>query len=148
MLTTEEVSKAMQPGTHASTFGGNPLTCAAGCAVMDVLLEEGFLQGVRERSAVLRRHLEKLAEKHAPYTGEVRGRGMWLGVELNGDGTRLVHTAREHGVLVNIIHGHVLRIAPALNIADELMVEAFEKLDRALTVFIDKERPQPVTAAR
>jgi acetylornithine/succinyldiaminopimelate/putrescine aminotransferase len=138
----------MQPGTHASTFGGNPLTCAAGCAVMDVLLEDGFLSGVRDRSATLRRHMEALAQKHAPFTGEVRGRGMWLGMELRGDGTKLVHTAREHGVLINIIHGHVLRIAPALIISDGQMTEAFEKLDRAIAAFVEKERPLPVTAGR
>jgi acetylornithine/N-succinyldiaminopimelate aminotransferase len=146
MLTTEEISRAMQPGTHASTFGGNPLTCAAGNAVMDVLVEDGFLAGVKDRSATLRRHLEALSKKHAPFTGEVRGRGMWLGMELHGDGAKLVNHARDAGVLVNVIHGHVLRLAPPLVITDAQMAEAFEKLDAAFVSFLEKERPRPGAA--
>ncbi|MBI5494787.1 MAG: acetylornithine transaminase [Deltaproteobacteria bacterium] len=141
MLTTEDISKALQPGTHASTFGGNPVACAAGNAVMDVLLEPSFLPGVRDRAGLLRRHLEDLAKKHAAFMGEVRGRGMWLGVELKWDGAKLVNYAREHGVLVNIIHGHVMRLAPPLVVGEDLMKEAFEKLDKAVAAFIEKEKP-------
>jgi acetylornithine/N-succinyldiaminopimelate aminotransferase len=141
MLTTDEISKALQPGTHASTFGGNLLTCAAGNAVMDVLVEEGFLSGVRDRSAALRRQLEELSARHPSFMGEVRGRGMWLGCELKWDGTKFVHYAREQGVLVNIIHGHVLRLAPPLVLPQDLMEEAFQRLDRAVTLFEEKERP-------
>ena len=141
MLTTDEFSAALQPGTHASTFGGNPLTCAAGNAVMDVITEEGFLSGVRDRSATLRKHMENLAAAHPEFMGEVRGRGMWLGCELRWDATKLVHYARDAGVLVNIIHGHVLRLAPPLIIDDALMAEGFRALDGAINAFKQKEKP-------
>ncbi|MEW5853052.1 MAG: acetylornithine transaminase [Myxococcota bacterium] len=146
MLTTSELSSALGPGMHASTFGGNLLTCAAGVAVMEVLMEPGFLEGVQKRAATLRKHLEALSAKHPEFMGEVRGRGMWLGCELKRDGTKLVNNAREHGVLVNIIHGHVLRLAPPLNIPDELMVEAFNNLDVAVTEFEKESAAAPAAA--
>lgn len=142
-LTTDEIASALQPGTHASTFGGNLLTTAAAVAVMDVVTEPGFLEGVRERSAKLRAHLEGLSARHPAFMGEVRGRGMWLGAELKRDGTKLVHHARHHGVLCNIIHGHVLRLAPPLVLDEPLMGEAFAALDRAVTDF-ENEVPLPV----
>ena len=134
-LTTDEVGQALTPGSHASTFGGNLLTCAAGVAVMDVLTADGFLAGVRERAARLRKGLEDLAARHPDLMGEVRGRGMWLGCQLKRDAPSLVHHARHNGVLANIIHGTVLRLAPPLILPDDLMAEAFEKLDQAITDF-------------
>jgi acetylornithine aminotransferase len=136
MLTTHELSQALGPGMHASTFGGNPVACAAGAAVMDVLTAPGFLNQVRERAVGLRRRLEKLAAAHPDVMGEVRGRGMWLGCVLKADGTQLVQHARDHGVLVNTIHGQVLRLAPPLIISEELMDEAFDKLDAAVPAWV------------
>jgi len=128
MLATDEVAKAFQPGDHASTFGGNPLATAAGCAVLEVMLEAGFMAGVQERSGYFQKGLEKLARKYQ--TGDpVRGQGFILGWPVSKFGSEVVEDCRIKGLLINCVGGKVLRFLPPLIVEKPEMDEALEILD-------------------
>ena len=128
MLATDEVAKAFQPGDHASTFGGNPLATAAGCAVLDVILEEGFFAGVQERSLYFQKGLEQLAQKYQ--TGEpVRGQGFILGWPVSKLGMEIVEACRQNGLLINCVGGKILRFLPPLIVEKPEMDKALEILD-------------------
>ena len=128
MLATEEAALAFQPGDHASTFGGNPLATAVGCAVLGVMLAEGFFEGVQERAAYFRAGLENLAAKYR--TGEaVRGQGFILGWPLPKLGPEIVEYCRQEGLLINCIGGKVLRFLPPLTVKKEEIDQALGILD-------------------
>lgn len=128
MLATEEAAQAFQPGDHASTFGGNPLATAVGCAVLDVMLEDGFFKDVMERSDYLRQGLTRLAEKYQ--TGEeIRGQGFILGWPLSRLGSEIMETCRQKGLLINSIGGKTLRFLPPLIVKKEEIDEALDILD-------------------
>lgn len=128
VLATDKVANAFQPGDHASTFGGNPLATAAGCAVLDVMLEEGFFNGVSERSDYFRKGLEQLAQKYQ--TGEsVRGQGFILGWPVSKLGPEIVETCRQNGLLINCVGGKVLRFLPPLIVGKAEIDEALHILD-------------------
>ncbi|CAA7600278.1 Acetylornithine/Succinylornithine transaminase family [Acididesulfobacillus acetoxydans] len=132
MLAGEEAAAAFQPGDHASTFGGNPLATAVGCAVLDVMRQPGFLEDVRERALYFRQGLEHLAEKYK--TGEsVRGQGFILGWPLPKLGGEVVQLCRERGLLVNCIGGKTLRFLPPLTVSKEEIDQALGILDRVLS---------------
>ncbi len=133
MLATDRVAASFTPGTHASTFGGNPLAMAAGISVMDALLNGGVLDNCREMGDYFRRKLNELKADHAFIT-EVRGRGLMLGVELSMEGADIVNGCMDRGLLLNCTCGNVLRFVPpliitkvdidhAVNILDEVMRE-------------------------
>ncbi|MHB1653685.1 MAG: acetylornithine transaminase [Desulfitobacteriaceae bacterium] len=128
MLATEEAAQAFQPGDHASTFGGNPLATAVGCAVLDVMLSDGFFIDVQKRAAYFREGLERLAEKYE--TGEgIRGEGFILGWPLPKLGAEIVELCRQKGLLINCIAGKILRFLPSLLVKEEEMDQALEILD-------------------
>jgi acetylornithine/succinyldiaminopimelate/putrescine aminotransferase len=132
MLATDEVAKAFQPGDHASTFGGNPLATAAGCAVLDVMLEDGFMEGVQERSAYFQKGLEELAGKYQ--TGDpVRGKGFILGWPVSKLGPEIVEACRLNGLLINCVGGKILRFLPPLIVEKREMDKALEILDEVFT---------------
>jgi acetylornithine/N-succinyldiaminopimelate aminotransferase len=118
MLTTEKVAKALVPGTHASTFGGNPVATAAATATMKVMLEEDFFPGVRQRGQYFREQLQKLVPSYPTLLTEVRGLGMiWAlvltdkGVAHGGD---IVRQMFERGYLINFAGNVSLRFVPPL----------------------------------
>ncbi len=113
MVAREKYAEALSPGTHGSTFGGNPLLAAAGVAAMKVLLEEGILDNCITMGAYLRSQLEQLQEKY-PFIAMVRGRGLMLGMELTIAGADIVTTALNRGLLINCTVGKVLRFVPPL----------------------------------
>ena len=117
VTTTEEISSVMTPGTHGTTFGGSPLVCAAGCAVIDVMKRDGIVEHAREMGA---RWIEDLRGIQSPKISEVRGRGMIIGVEMeSGEVASGVQAyCRENGVLVNVCHGNVVRLIPPLILSD------------------------------
>lgn len=128
MLAKDAVAEAFKPGDHASTFGGNPLATAAGCAVLNVMLEKGFLEGVQERAAYFKGELQKLADKYQ--TGEaVRGIGFLLGWPVSKLGPELVNDCREKGLLINFAGGKALRFVPPLNMSYDEMDHAIKILD-------------------
>lgn len=129
MLATDKVAKAFQPGDHASTFGGNPLATAVGCAVLDVMLEEGFLEGVQERSKYFQKGLIQLASKYQ--TGDpVRGQGFMIGWPVSKLGPEIVAACLKNGLLINCVGGTILRFLPPLTVEKPEIDKALEILDK------------------
>jgi predicted acetylornithine/succinylornithine family transaminase len=131
LLATDRVASAFGPGTHASTFGGNPLGMAAGVAVLRVLLEDGIMDNCREVGAYLREKLGELKKKHYMIQ-EVRGMGLMVGMDLTVDGAAIVRRCLEKGLLINCAGEHILRFVPPLTITREDVDRAVEILDEAL----------------
>jgi len=131
LVVKEEFAGFLPPGTHASTFGGSPVVCAAALAVFEAMEEEGVIGNVREKGAYLRRELENLAADF-PMIREVRGRGLMLGMELDREGKPIVDRCLEKGMIVNCTAGNVLRVMLACNITREEIDRAIEILREAL----------------
>jgi len=131
MLAIDKVAAAFQPGDHASTFGGNPLATAVGCAVLDVMLEEGFMAGVQERAEEFRKGLEQLAQKYQT-GGPVRGQGFMLGWPVSKLGPEIVEACLQKGLLINCVGGKILRFLPPLNVKASEMDQALGILDEVL----------------
>ena len=130
-LAREEVAAAMVPGSHGTTFGGNPMACAVGNAVLDVVLADGFLDTVQKNGALLAERLTALAGNKSVYTG-VRGRGMMLGLECVVPNMKLLGALRENKVLALPADSNILRMLPPLNIGEAEIDEACDALERAL----------------
>lgn len=129
MMAKDSVMSAFEPGNHASTFGGNPLACAAANAVLDVMTKDGFLDGVRKRGEYLGKQLKKLAKK-IPGSKEVRGRGMLWGIEIEGDAASIVKKALQNGLLIGVAGPNVIRFAPPIIVTRgeiRKMVEIMER---------------------
>lgn len=129
VLMTEKVANALRPGDHGTTFGGNPLACAAGLAVVNEVTSAGFLSSVLERSEELKAGLAKLAEKYS-FLGNVHGDGLLLGIETEKPVAELIARARENGLLVHRAGANVLRLLPPLNVSKEEVEEALSILDK------------------
>src|SRR5271167_1518277 len=111
VLASKEILGVFRPGDHGSTFGGNPLACAVARAAIRVLIEEKLV----ERSAELGKYfLEKLRALRSPVLKEVRGRGLWIGVELHTEARPYCEALKEQGILCKETHDKVIRIAPPL----------------------------------
>jgi acetylornithine/N-succinyldiaminopimelate aminotransferase len=132
-VATERVAAAFTPGSHASTFGGNPLAAAAGLAALEVILEEGVLENCRRSGLHLRQGLERVALRHPDRVREVRGRGLIQAMDLTGPGTPVVETCMSEGLLINCTAETVLRFLPPLIVTTEEVDEMLEILDRALS---------------
>jgi acetylornithine/N-succinyldiaminopimelate aminotransferase len=132
MLCTEEVARGFTPGTHASTFGGNPLACAAALCVLDVLDENRLLDRCREMGEVLRAGLLRVAQKHPDRCLGVRGRGLLLGLVLAGEALPLVDRCRGRGLLVSVVGNTVVRFAPPLIAGKAEIDEALSIMEAAL----------------
>jgi acetylornithine/N-succinyldiaminopimelate aminotransferase len=126
LLVADDAPRGFEPGDHGSTFGGNPVSCAAACAVVDAIDEE-LLANVREHGRVLAGALAAL-----PGVVEVRGRGLLLGAVLERPAAEIVTECREQGLVVLTAGDDVLRLAPPLTIDDSDVVEATEILGRIL----------------
>ena len=124
MLATEKIAAAFQPGTHGSTFGGNPLVCAAAIATIDVILEDGFiLDQCRRMGKYFKKRLEELKKEFPSLIADIRGMGLLIGMEITRDGLPIVKACLERNVLINCTSGNVLRFMPPL-IATEKDIDA------------------------
>ncbi|HEX8413486.1 MAG TPA: aspartate aminotransferase family protein [Sphingomicrobium sp.] len=136
-LATEEAAKGMVAGTHGSTYGGNPLAMAAGEAVLDVILEEGFLDQVTKTGERLRGALEQMIPNHDHLFESVRGKGLMLGLKLKSDSRAFVAHARDnHGLLLVAAGENVVRILPPLVADDSHVAECVERLSAAARVYV------------
>ena len=128
MMTTAKIAASLVPGTHASTFGGNPVATAAAVATLRTILQEGFLAGVRARGEYLRDELQKLADRFPELLTGVRGRGMIWGLVLtdkgNSLGSEIVRKMFERGFLFNYAGSVALRFVPPL-IVSEAEIDRF-----------------------
>jgi predicted acetylornithine/succinylornithine family transaminase len=131
-LLREDLASALAVGDHGSTFGGNPVACAAAQAVLDRLTAPGFVEGVAKRGALLLRGLKKLARKYPAAIKEVRGLGFMLGVELAGPAGPVVKGLRERGVLATKAGDNVLRLLPPLVVKPAEIRALLEALDAVL----------------
>lgn len=130
-LATENAARGMTAGTHGSTYGGNPLAMAAANAVLDVVLADGFLDGVNAAAKTLRAGLDALAAKHARVVREVRGLGLLLGLRIEDGLTNgaVVEALRAGGMLAVPAGDNVVRLLPPLIIDDTHIEEALTVLD-------------------
>lgn len=129
-LATEEAASGMTLGTHGTTFGGNPLAMAVGNAVLDVVLEEGFIARVAQMGLRLRQSLAQLKDQHPQVIEEIRGEGLMIGLKLHTLNTDFVAEARANGLLVVAAGDNVVRLLPPLIISEMEAAEAVARLDR------------------
>jgi len=137
MIAREKYAATLGPGTHGSTFGGNPLMTAAGLAAMKVMLEDGILENCVAMGDYLRQQLEALREKY-PFILEVRGRGLIIGMELSIEGGEMVKTALQRGLLINCTVGKVLRFLPPLTVSKDEINQMLEILEGILVEYQEK----------
>ena len=130
VLATDEAAAGMVPGTHGSTFGGNPLAMAVGNAVLDIVLADGFLAEVERVSGVFRAGLDDLAARHPAVFEEVRGVGLLLGLKCAVPNTDVVARLRDQGLLTVGAAENVVRILPPLIVDDSHVEEALSILER------------------
>jgi acetylornithine/N-succinyldiaminopimelate aminotransferase len=131
LLATERAAKGMVAGSHGSTYGGNPLGCAVGAKVVDLVSDPAFLAEVGRKAALFRQGLEALVAAHPQVLESVRGEGLMLGLKCRALNTDFVKAGYEAGVLTVGAADNVVRLLPALNIPDEDIAEALTLLDRA-----------------
>ncbi|MCM8829424.1 MAG: aspartate aminotransferase family protein [Candidatus Omnitrophica bacterium] len=131
MIAKKEVADLMVPGTHASTFGGSPLACAASLAVIETIEKDNLLENVNVMGNYLYQKLLALKEKH-PLVKKVKGLGLMLAMELDGEGNWLVNLCAEQGLLINCTQGNIIRIMPAITVNENEIDEGMEILDRCL----------------
>ena len=117
VCSTDEISKVMTPGTHGTTFGGNPLVCAAGCAVLDIMKRDNIVPHVKDIGA---RWMADLKAIDSPMIREVRGYGLIIGIQMDSSETasKVQSYCRENGVLINVAHGGTIRLIPPLILED------------------------------
>ncbi len=116
IMASNDVGKTFQPGDHAATFGGSPLACAAAKASIKVILDEKLLEKSKENGAYFMKKLKKIKDNYN-IVEDVRGKGLMIGMELNGDCGKMVDDLREKGIIVNCAAGNVLRFVPPLVIS-------------------------------
>jgi ornithine--oxo-acid transaminase len=129
VLARREVLGVFHPGDHGSTFGGNPLACAVARASLKVLIDEKLVERSAELGAYL---LGKLKTLRAPHIVEVRGRGLWIGIELTGSARPYCEKLKDEGILCKETHDHVIRVAPPLVITRDEIDWAFDRFKKVL----------------
>ena len=131
VLATETAAAGMTAGTHGSTYGGNPLACAVGAKVMEIIADPAFLAEVNRKAGLLRQKLEGLVAGHPDVFEEVRGLGLMLGLKCRAPNTEVVKAGYAEHILTVPAAENVIRLLPALTIADDEIAEAVTRLDRA-----------------
>jgi len=132
-LATREAADGMTAGVHGSTFGGNPLAMAVGNAVLDVVLEPGFLDHVARMGLLFRQRLAQVVDAHPMTVGEVRGEGLLLGLRCLVPNTDVVAALRDERLLTVGAGDNVVRLLPPLVVTEKEIGEAVERIDRGLS---------------
>jgi acetylornithine/N-succinyldiaminopimelate aminotransferase len=130
-LTTEAVGSAMTAGSHGSTFGGNPLAMAVGNAVLDVVLEPGFLEQVAQMGLRLKQRLAGIADEHGDIIEEVRGQGLMVGLKCKVQNLKLLTALRDRGMLTVPAGDNVVRLLPPLIVGEDEIDLACTTIDAA-----------------
>lgn len=131
-MATDKVASAFHAGDHGSTFGGNPLACAAACVVLDALIDGNLMENAKEIGAYLQSKFEAYKAKYPNLIKEVRGRGLILGMELTRPGREIANECLDYGAIINCTAGNVLRFVPPLNITKAHVDELISVLDKVL----------------
>jgi acetylornithine/N-succinyldiaminopimelate aminotransferase len=130
-LATREAASGMTPGSHGTTFGGNPLAMAVGNAVLDVVLKPGFLEHVQQMGLLLKQRLAELKDRHPAVIAEIRGQGLMLGLRLTVPNTDFVNAALEQKLLTIAAGENVVRLLPPLIVEEGDVAEAVGRLGAA-----------------
>ncbi|MEM9267756.1 MAG: acetylornithine transaminase, partial [Pseudomonadota bacterium] len=130
-LATEDAASGMTPGTHGSTYGGNPLACAVGAEVLDVMLEEGFLDGVSRSAGRLRQGLAGLVDSYPDVFDSVRGEGLMLGLVCKAPNMDVVTAGYDAELLTVPAAENVVRILPTLILSDADIDDGLRRLEQA-----------------
>ncbi len=128
-LATENAAQGMTAGTHGSTFGGNPLATAVGNAVLDVVLADGFLDNVLQRSLNLKQKLAQLKDSYPAVIEDIRGQGLMMGIKCRVPNTEFQTAALDHKLLTIAAGDNVVRLLPPLVVTDSDIAEAVSKLE-------------------
>ncbi len=131
-LVRADILALINKGEHSSTFGGNPLSCAAGIAALKALTEDGLVENSEKMGKIFREGLERLKEKH-PIIREIRGKGLMIGVELKFDVRDILMNLIKDGVLMLYSGRNILRILPPLVISEEDITKVLQSLDSVLS---------------
>ena len=131
VLATARAASGMGAGTHGSTYGGNPLACAVGAKVVEIITAPGFLDDVRAKAGVLRQRLEGLVASHPDIFDSVRGTGLMLGLKCRGTNLDMVKAAQAQQLLTVPAADNVIRLLPPLTVTDADIAEAVNRLGRA-----------------
>jgi acetylornithine/N-succinyldiaminopimelate aminotransferase len=131
VLANARAASGMTAGTHGSTYGGNPLACAVGAKVVEIITAPGFLEDVRRKSANFRQSLEGLVAAHPEIFEGVRGQGLMLGLKCRAPAIDLVKAAQAQHLLTVPAADNVVRLLPPLTITEEELAEAVVRLDAA-----------------
>jgi acetylornithine/N-succinyldiaminopimelate aminotransferase len=131
MMARPEIAKSLVPGTHASTFGGNSIACAAAIAVIEAIEEEKLLDNTNAVGQYARNKLEQLKEKY-PIIDHIRGKGLMLGLQLNMPGASIVSRCLEKGLRINCTQETVLRMMPSMTVTQDEIDAAVAILDEVL----------------
>ena len=135
VLMNKKVAAGMTPGTHGSTFGGNPLAMAVGNAVMDIVSSRKFLNNVKKLSKYFLSNLNKLKEKYPKIIREIRGRGLLIGIELKIDQTKFIKNLMDNKLLTIRAAENVVRILPPLNVKKKEIDQAIKIIDEVCLKF-------------
>jgi acetylornithine/N-succinyldiaminopimelate aminotransferase len=138
VLATNEAAKGMVAGTHGSTFGGNPLAMAVAGAVLDAVLEPGFLEHVQAMALRFKQQLASLQDTYPHVIEEVRGSGLLTGLKLKPPLSEVANACTAEKLLTVGAGDNVMRLLPPLNVAEDELAQAVDRLGRALARF-----PQP-----
>ena len=139
MLAKEALASSFSAGTHASTFGGNPLSCAAGIATMEALIQDNILDNCQKMGDYFYAKLLSLKEKY-PFIKGVKGKGLILGLELSFEGTDIAMECMKNGILIICTMGNILRFVPPLTITQREVNTLIETLDK---LFVQTPIPTP-----
>lgn len=131
-MATDKVASVFHAGDHGSTFGGNPLACAAACVVLDALIDGKLMENAKEIGAYLQAKFEEYKIKYPNLIKDVRGRGLILGMELSCEGRQIANECLDYGAIINCTAGNVLRFVPPLNITKAHVDELISVLDKVL----------------
>jgi acetylornithine/N-succinyldiaminopimelate aminotransferase len=146
VLGTAEAAKGMTPGTHGSTFGGNPLAVAAGNAVLDVVMEPGFLDRVQRMAILFKQRLAEIKDRHPSVISEIRGDGLLIGLKAVVPYGDLSNALRDEKLLSVGAGDNVVRLAPPLTVDEAEIAEAVARVDRAC-VAIERAQKSKAGAA-
>ncbi|WP_336097570.1 aspartate aminotransferase family protein [Roseovarius sp. CH_XMU1461] len=138
VLATEAAAVAMTAGSHGSTYGGNPLACAVGCAVMDEVTAPGFLETVNTRASQLQQKLGGLVEAYPEVFAELRGSGLMLGLKCVAPNTDVLAACYDAGLITVPAGDNVIRLLPPLTLSEDEVTEAVSRLDHAARAIKDR----------
>ena len=141
VLATEHAASGMTAGTHGSTYGGNPLACAVGCAVMDIVADPAFLAEVSRKAGQLRQSLEGLVAAHPDVFESVRGSGLMLGLKCKAANMDVVNAGYAAQVITVPAADNVLRLLPPLTLSEDEIVEATKRLSQAAEAIAAAHQP-------